>query len=92
MKIFFFKIILYLRDIINDHNTIGNESNEWKIQINMRVNFISSKDTGKTRTIFEWSHNEEMRSGNETYEVIEELFKSVLNNYQKEGIILIKKK
>ena len=57
----------------------------------MRVNFISSKDTGKTRTIFEWSHNEEMRSGNETYEVIEELFKSVLNNYQKEGIILIKK-
>ena len=33
----------YLRDIINDHKTIRNESKEWKIQITMPVNFISSK-------------------------------------------------
>ena len=42
----------YLGDTINDHKTIRNESNECKIQINMNVNFISSKDTGETRTIF----------------------------------------
>ena len=37
-----------IRDIINDHKAIRNESNEQKIQINMHVNFISSKDTGET--------------------------------------------
>ena len=30
----------------------------------MHVNFISSKDTGETRTIYVWSDNEEIRSGN----------------------------
>ena len=35
----------YLHDTINDHKAIRNESNEWKIQINMHVNFISSKNT-----------------------------------------------
>ena len=29
----------------------------WKIQISMHVNFISSKDTGETRTIYVWSDN-----------------------------------
>ena len=52
-----------------------------KIQINMNVNFVSSKDTGETRTIFAWSDNEEIRSGNETDDIINELFKSFLNNY-----------
>ena len=51
----------YLRDIINDHKAIRNESNEWKIQIYMHVNFISSKDTEETRTFFVWSDNEEIR-------------------------------
>ena len=78
----------YLRDIINYHRAIRNESNEWKVQINMHVNFISSKDTGETRTIFVWSDKEEIRSGNETDDIIKELFKSFLNNYQKEEIIL----
>ena len=40
--------MLYLRDIINGHKAIRNESKEWKIQITMHVNFISSKDTGET--------------------------------------------
>ena len=30
----------------------------------MHVNFISSKDTGETRTIYIWSDNEEIRLGN----------------------------
>ena len=81
----------YLRDIISDHKAIRNECNEWKIQINMHVNFISSKDTGETPTIFLWSHNEEVRLGNETDDIIKKLFKSFLNNYQKEDIILRKR-
>ena len=51
----------YLIDMINDHKAIRNESREWNIQINMHVNFISSNDTGETRTIYVWSHNEEIR-------------------------------
>ena len=78
----------YLRDIINDHKAIRNESKEWKIQINMHVNFISSKDTGETCTIFVWSDNEEIRLGNETDDIIKGLINSFLNNYQKEEIIL----
>ena len=46
----------YLSDLINDHKTNrSNSSNEWKIQINMNVNFVSPNDTGETRTIFVWS-------------------------------------
>ena len=56
----------YLSDIINDHKTIRNESNEQKFQINMHVNFISSKDIGETRTIYVWSDSEENRLGNGT--------------------------
>ena len=66
VKQYLYKIMPYLRDIINDHKTIRNDSNEWKIQLNMYVNFVSSKDTGETCTIFVWSDNEEIRSGNET--------------------------
>ena len=42
----------YLSDLINDHKAIRNESKEWKIQINVHVNFVSSNDTGKIRIIF----------------------------------------
>ena len=36
----------------------------------MHVNFISSNDTGETRTVFVWSNNGEIRSGNETDDII----------------------
>ena len=48
------KITPYLYDLINDHRIARRV---WKIQISMRVNFISSKDTGETRTIYVWSDN-----------------------------------
>ena len=67
----------YLSDLINDHKAIRNESKEWKNQINMHVNFVSSKDTWETRTIFVWSDNEEIRSGNKTDDIIKELFNSL---------------
>ena len=40
VKQYLYKIMPYLSDLINDHKTIGNNSNKWKIQINMHVNFI----------------------------------------------------
>ena len=54
----------------------------------MGVNFISSNDTREIRTFYVNSDNEETRSGNETVEIINKLFESFLNNYQKEEIIL----
>ena len=50
----------YLYDLINENKAI-NTFNEWKILINMHVNFISSNDTGEIRTVFLWSDNEETR-------------------------------
>ena len=48
------KIIPHLYDLINNQRI---DRRVWKIQISMRVNFISSKDTGETRTIYVWSDN-----------------------------------
>ena len=60
------------------------QSGEWKIQLSMHVNFISSNDTGEIRTIYVWSDNAEILMGNETNDIIKKLFRSFLNNYQKE--------
>ena len=73
---YLYKNMPYLSDLIHDHKAIGNESKEWKIQINMHVNFVSSKDTGETCTIFVWSDNEEIRSDNKTDGIIKRLLNS----------------
>ena len=83
VKQYLYKIMSYLSDLTNDHKT-----NEWKIQINTRVNVISSNDTGETRTIFVWSNNEEIRLGNETNDIIKRLINSFLTNHQNEEAIL----
>ena len=54
----------------------------------MGVNFISSNVTGEIRTFYVRSDNEEIRSGNETNDIINGLFKSFLSNYQNEEKIL----
>ena len=79
----------YLSDLINDHKTIRNNSNKCKIQINMLVNFISSNDTGEIRTIFLWNDNKEIRSGNETDDIIKGLLNSFLTNYQNEMEVIL---
>ena len=56
----------------------------WKIQISMRVNFISSKDTGETCTIYVWSDNVSIMQGSDTDDIIRELFRSFLHNYQED--------
>ena len=73
----------YLSDLINENKAIENNFNEWKIQINMRVNFVSSNDTGEIRTIFVLSDNGEIRLGNEMDDIVKRLINSFLNNYQK---------
>ena len=89
VKQYLYKIMPYLSDLINDHKTIRNNSNKCKIQINMLVNFISSNDTGEIRTIFLWSDNKEIRSGNETDDIIKGLLNSFLTNYQNEMEVIL---
>ena len=80
-------IMPYFNNLINDHKTIRNESNELKIQLNMSLNFISSNDR-RNMHFFVWSDNEEIRSGNETNDIAKRLFKSFLTNYQNEEKVL----
>ena len=51
----------------------------------MAINFISSKDSDETCTMCAKSNNVEIMIGSETNEIIEELFKSMLQRYQ-EGL------
>ena len=49
VKQYLYNIMPFWSDLINDlsdHKAIENNSNEWKIQRNMHVNFVSSNDTG----------------------------------------------
>ena len=69
----------YLSNMINDFKTQG----YWKIQLTIAINFLSSKDTNKTRTMHSHCENEEIMIGNETDEIIQELFDSFLQKYQK---------
>ena len=89
----------YLRDIINDHKAheklkvhSGNKITdyettlgEWKIQLKMSINFISSKDDPNKISIMRTkSENIDTMKGSETNEIIEELFESLLQNHQKD--------
>ena len=67
--------------MINEHRI---NRRVWKFQINMRVNSISSRDTGEIPTYYVWSDNVDIMQGNDTYDIIKEIFESFLNNYQKE--------
>ena len=48
----------------------------------MAINFISSKHSNETRTMYAKSNNVEIRIGNETNEIIEEPFISFLQKHQ----------
>ena len=70
----------YLSDMINDHKT----RRKWKIQLTTSINFISSKDSDETRNLHTKSNNIEIMMGNETDEIIEKKFGSLLQNYHKD--------
>ena len=85
----------YLSNIINDHKTpkilkvhSSNEVvdyktkfGEWKIQLTMSI--ISSNGFDETRNMDTKSNNIEIMMGSETDEIVDELFKSLLQNYLK---------
>ena len=70
----------YLSDKINNHKTLGKcrihsrnkiieykTQSEWKIQLTMKINFISSKkDSDETHTMSTKSNNIEVMMGSET--------------------------
>ena len=71
----------YLRDMIDNHKA----HSEWKIQLVMKINFISSLGTDEFREMHTKSDNIEIMNGTETSEAINERFKSFLRRYQ-EGL------
>ena len=88
----------YWSNIINDHKTqekwkVQSDNTtidyktqgEWKIQLIMTINFLSSKYSDETRTMHTKCNNIEIVIGNETVEIIRELFESLLQRYQ-EGL------
>ena len=69
----------YLGELINDYKSKG----EWKIQLTAQINFISLKpDSDEIHVMHTRSDNEEFMNGSNTDEIIEELFKSLLQIYQ----------
>ena len=72
----------YLVGMINDYKSKG----EWKIQLTAEINFTSLKpDSNETRIMHMKSDNTKIMTGSDINEVIEELFKSLLQRYQ-EGL------
>ena len=88
-------IITHLRDIISNHKTNGklkvHSSNdyetkaEWKIQLSMEINFVSSKDSDEIRIMYTKSGNTDVLMGSETSDIVKEHFQSLLQKYQ-EGL------
>ena len=70
----------YLSYMINNHKT----RREWKIQLTMSINFISSKDSNETCTMHIKSHNIEIMMGSKTDKIIKKLFESILQSYHKD--------
>ena len=69
----------YLNDLINDKKDKG----EWKLQLTAQINFISQRPgSDETRVMHTRSVCEEFMSGSETEEIVEKLFRSLLQRYQ----------
>ena len=71
----------FLKDMINNYKTHG----EWKTQLTMRINFISSLDTDEFCITHSKSNNLQIMMGTETDDIIDELFEFFLKQYQ-EGL------
>ena len=50
----------------------------------MRINFMSSKDSDETRTMYTKSDNRETMTGRKPNEIIAKFFESLLQRYPKE--------
>ena len=81
----------YLRDLINEHrpaaglnnnNNNNNNRAEWKIQLAMQNNCISTKCFEETRTIYTKNEPAEIFMGSDTEDVIDKLFNTLLQRFQ----------
>ena len=73
------KIRPYLRGIINDLK----QSDTWKIQLTITINFVSSKDDNDEKCVMHSkSDKTEITINDEADEVIKRLFHSLKNRYQ----------
>ena len=78
---YFEKIKTHLKDMIDDYKSKG----EWKIQITMRIIFISFIDRNKTQVMHTKSDNVEIMNGTDTSDVINKLINSFMKRYH-EGL------
>ena len=78
---YFDKIKPYLKDMIDDYKSKG----EWKIQLVMRLVFVSFIDKNETQVLHTKSDNVKLMNGTDTNEAINELIKSFTKRYQ-EGL------
>ena len=82
----------YLRDLLSDHKTtaeLSNEANdgdtecgEWKIQLVIQNNCISTRDFEETCTIYSASKPVEVFMGTDTDGAINRLFDTLLQRFQ----------
>ena len=69
----------YLRELIEEYYLKG----EWKIHLTIEINFISLKPgSSKTRTTYTRSDNIEIMFGDDSDDIIEQLFRSLLQKYE----------
>ena len=83
----------YLRDLINGHkpteelnNDGDSERVEWKVQVVMQNNCISTKDFEETQTIYSASKPVEIFMGTDTDDTIDRFFDTFLQRFQ-QGLV-----
>ena len=79
---YFVKIKSHLKDMIDYYKSKG----EWKIQITMRIIFISFIDKNETQVMHTKSDNVEIMNGTDTSDAINKLINSFMKRYQ-EGLV-----
>ena len=75
---YFDKIIIDLQNLIN----IKKEQGEWKLQITMKIIFISFNDNDKQQIMYTKSDNVNIMRGYATNDIINELFYTFKTRYQ----------
>ena len=78
---YFEKIEPHLKDMIDYYKSKG----EWKIQLTMRIIFISFIDKNETQVMHTKSDNIEIMNGTDTSDAINKLISSFMKRYQ-EGL------
>lgn len=71
-------IVPHISALINDHK---DETEEWKIQLTMRINFVNPRIAPLLLFSYGNSDNEEIKSDAETNKIIHKLYASFLDDY-----------